>query len=220
MSLLLIVLLGGLIFYMIKAGKSFVTIKITHWLLVVYTSVLLLSTFAVAFMNEETISKAKEREKVNEEGLSSLYTNLSQGKRDKAEDFLIKEMKFDNYQNQTLTITASPDYGAQVFVEKKLENDSTVELSIYGNELTIDGYDFSNVIKLPEIELAGNVLSMVPIRQNIDLSITTSSYPIRQFTGESIQSHYFSNGETLIYLRVPSELELNADNVYLEEIEK
>ncbi|SEN23183.1 hypothetical protein SAMN05192533_110111 [Mesobacillus persicus] len=220
MSLLLIVLLGGLIFYMIKAGNSFVTIKITHWLLVVYTSVLVLSTIAVAVLTEETISQAKGGQEVHDEGLSSLYTNLSKGQIDKADEYLIKEIKFDNYQNQTLTITASPDYGSQVFVEKKQGEDSTVELFLYGNELTVDGYDFSNIIKLPDIELAGHTLSIVPIRQNIDLSIATNSYPIRQFTGEFIQNHYFSSGESFIYLRVPRDLELNAENVYLEVVDK
>ena len=47
------------------------------------------------------------------------------------------------------------------------------------------------------------------------------SFPVRQFTGESLFNHSFSSGEQLIYLKIPNDLKLIADDVViLENVEQ
>ena len=56
-----------------------------------------------------------------------------------------------------------------------------------------------------------NTLTITPKEQNIRLSISSASFPVRQFTGESIFNHSFSSGDQVLYLTIPNDLQLQAD---------
>ena len=51
------IILVGMIYFMKKVGKKFITIKITHWLLFIYIGVLLLATAIIPFISNERMER-------------------------------------------------------------------------------------------------------------------------------------------------------------------
>ena len=108
-----------------------------------------------------------------------------------------------------------------IFVERQINDDAAIEAFTYHTGLMIGGIDFSDELIPLKLELEDNRLNIIPIAQNIRLSIMGDSFPIRQFTGESLFDHSFSTGDQLIYLKIPKDLKLIADDVViLEYVEK
>lgn len=100
-------LMIGVIYFMFKAGTKWRTVKITHWLLFTYVTILLLATVLVPFVSD----KAKNLEEIQrvgeDEAFTEIYTKLSNGEIDQMNrKNLVGENHFD-YQNQMLTIESS-----------------------------------------------------------------------------------------------------------------
>ncbi|MDF9761461.1 competence protein ComGC [Peribacillus simplex] len=223
LPLVILILIFGVFIFMVRFAGKFATPKVTHWLLFIYIGVLLLGTAFVPFIIDDSMSQ-KGMEKVvdTDRELSDLYSNLNKGEIDQVDaEYLMKERNFSNYQNQTIKVKSSNGDGSQIFVERKTNNDDTIEAFIFGNGLIIDGYDFSRKLKPYHLELMDDTLTInLPQQQDINLIITKADFPIRQFTGESILNPSFSTDQ-VFYLRIPNNLELIADDhVFLEFIEK
>ncbi|MGG3495570.1 hypothetical protein ABES08_07125 [Peribacillus simplex] len=223
LPLVILILIFGVFIFMVRFAGKFTTPKVTHWLLFIYISVLLLGTAFVPFIIDDSMSQ-KGMDKVvdTDRELSDLYSNLNKGEIDQVDaEYLMKERNFSNYQNQTIRVKSSNGDGSQIFVERKTNNDDTIEAFIFGNGLIIDGYDFSRKLKPYHLELMDDTLTInLPQQQDINLIITKADFPIRQFTGESILNPSFSTDQ-VVYLRIPNNLELIADDhVFLEFIEK
>ena len=223
LPLVILILIFGVFIFMVRFAGKFATPKVTHWLLFIYIGVLLLGTAFVPFIIDDSMSQ-KGMEKVvdTDRELSDLYSNLNKGEIDQVDaEYLMKERNFSNHQNQTIKVKSSNGDGSQIFVERKTNNDDTIEAFIFGNGLIIDGYDFSRKLKPYHLELMDDTLTInLPQQQDINLIITKADFPIRQFTGESILNPSFSTDQ-VVYLRIPNNLELIADDhVFLEFIEK
>ncbi|MFE4133116.1 hypothetical protein [Peribacillus sp. YIM B13482] len=223
LPLVILILIFGVFIFMVRFAGKFATPKVTHWLLFIYIGILLLGTAFVPFIIDDSMSQ-KGMEKVvdtNRE-LSDLYSNLNKGEIDQVDaEYLMKERNFSNYQNHTIKVKSSNGDGSQIFVERKTNNDDTIEAFIFGNGLIIDCYDFSRKLKPYHLELMDDTLTInLPQQQDINLIITKADFPIRQFTGESILNPSFSTDQ-VVYLRIPNNLELIADDhVFLEFIDK
>ncbi|MGE7185535.1 hypothetical protein ACQKKK_16515 [Peribacillus sp. NPDC006672] len=223
LPIVILILIFGVFIFMVRFAGKFATPKVTHWLLFIYIGVLLLSTAFVPFIIDGPMSQ-KGMEKVvdTDRELSDLYSKLNKGEIDQIDaKYLMKESNFSNHENQTIKVESSNDDGSQIFVERKTNNDDTIEAFIFGNGLIIDGYDFSSILKPYHLELMDDTLTInLPQQQDINLIITKADFPIRQFTGESIINPSFSTDQG-VYLRIPNNLELIADDhVFLEFIEK
>ncbi|RRN72884.1 hypothetical protein EI200_06835 [Peribacillus simplex] len=223
LPLVILILIFGVFIFMVRFAGKFVTPKVTHWLLFIYIGVLLLGTAFVPFIIDDSMSQ-KGMEKVvdTDRELSDLYSNLNKGEIDQVDaKYLMKERNFSDYQNKTIKVKSSNGDGSQILVERKTNNDDTIEAFIFGNGLIIDGYDFSRKLKPYHLELKDDTLTInLPQQQDINLIITKADFPIRQFTGESIINPSFSTDQ-VVYLRIPNNLELIADDhVFLEFIEK
>ncbi|MGE1162716.1 hypothetical protein ACQJ0Y_05315 [Peribacillus simplex] len=223
LPLVILILIFGVFIFMVRFAGKFTTPKVTHWLLFIYISVLLLGTAFVPFIIDDSMSQ-KGMDKVvdTDRELSDLYSNLNKGEIDQVDaEYLMKERNFSNYRNQTIRVKSSNGDGSQIFVERKTNNDDTIEAFIFGNGLIIDGYDFSRKLKPYHLELMDDTLTInLPQQQDINLIITKADFPIRQFTGESILNPSFSTDQ-VVYLLIPNNLELIADDhVFLEFIEK
>ncbi|MFE3974490.1 MULTISPECIES: hypothetical protein [unclassified Peribacillus] len=223
LPLVILILIFGVFIFMVRFAGKFATPKVTHWLLFIYIGILLLGTAFVPFIIDDSMSQ-KGMEKVvdTDRELSDLYSNLNKGEIDQVDaEYLMKEKNFSNYQNNTIKVESSNGDGSQIFVERKTNNDDTIEAFIFGNGLIIDGYDFSRKLKPYHLELMDDTLTInLPQQQDINLIITKADFPIRQFTGESILNPSFSTDQ-VVYLRIPNNLELIADDhVFLEFIDK
>lgn len=208
----IILLIVGFVYFMSKVGNKFITIKITHWLLIIYIGVLLLSTAIIPFISDERMERdTKEQVDIDKE-MNELDKKLREGKLDQIDDqyFLGKNI-FTDYKNQTLRIVSRSEYGPQIFVKRQKVNNSTIESFTYVNGFYIGGDDFSDKLIPYKLELSEDTLTITPKEQNIRLSISTASFPVRQFTGESIFNHTSSSGDQVLYLTIPSDLQLQAD---------
>ncbi|KON90026.1 hypothetical protein AF332_26575 [Sporosarcina globispora] len=224
LPLVILILIFGVFIFMVRLAGKFATPKVTHWLLFLYISVLLLGTVFVPFIIDDPMSQKGMGKVVDtDREFSDLYSNLNKGELDQIDaKYLMKESSFSNYQNQTIRVESSNNDGSQILIERKAVNDDTIEAFIFGNGLIIDGYDFSRKLKPYHLELMDNTLTInLPHQQDINLLIAKADFPIRQFTGESIINPSFSTGDQVVYLRIPNNLELIAgDHVFLEFIEK
>jgi hypothetical protein len=223
LPIVIIILIFGVLIFMVRFAGKFATPKVTHWLLFIYIGVLLLGTAFVPFIIDDSMSQ-KGTEKVvdTDRELSDLYSHLTKGEIDQIDaKYLLKESNFSNHEIQIIKVESSNDEGSQIFVERKTNNDDTLEAFIFGNGLIIDDYDFSSILKPYHLELIDDTLTInLPQQQDINLIITKADFPIRQFTGESNIDTSFSSDQ-VVYLRIPDNLKLIADDhVFLEFIEK
>lgn len=221
---IVLVLLFGLFFFItVKIGKKYLTIKITHWLLLIYVGVLVLATIAVPLFAQE-YEKIERIEQVDsEDGMidpfSELFSKLSNGEVTEIDPLYLQEEKhFDVYPHESIRIVPNTNNGQQIFVERVEKDDSTIEVDIYSTGLVVDGLDFSSLLKPSQVELTENILTINPIYQEFNFAIAGNGYPIRQFTGESMFEHHsFRSGDSFVYLRIPSDLEIegNEDTLLL-----
>lgn len=219
----LVTFLVVLLFLVINRRGKFVTVKVTHWLLCIYTGVLLLATAFVPFILDDTI----RLEKVNQEDIgrasSNFYANISQGKIAQIDKMYIAvDKSFDDYQGQTLRVASSSEYLPEVFVERKTSDDDKVEVYIFDTGLIIDGIDLYENLKPYKVQFIENTLTIIPPEeQSIKISMARDDFPIRQFTGESIINDTFNSRDTVVYLRIPKDVEIiKDDDVFLEYIEE
>jgi len=223
LPIVIIILIFGVFIFMVRFAGKFATPKVTHWLLFIYIGVLLLGTAFVPFIIDDSMShKGTEKVVDTDRELSDLYSHLTKGEIDQIDaKYLLKESNFSNHEIQIIKVESSNDEGSQIFVERKTNNDDTIEAFIFGNGLIIDDYDFSSILKPYHLELIDDTLTInLPQQQDINLIITKADFPIRQFTGESIIDTSFSSDQ-VVYLRIPDNLKLIADDhVFLEFIEK
>jgi ABC-type transport system involved in multi-copper enzyme maturation permease subunit len=218
-----LVLLFGLFFFItVKIGKKYLTIKITHWLLLIYVGVLVLSSIAVPLFAQENDQIESMNQRDSENGVfdpySELLSKLSEGEVDEiAPSYLQDEMSFD-YPNDTIRIVPNTNNGPQIFVERKEKGSSKIEVEIYSTGLVVDGLDYSSMLKPPQIDLTENILTVNPIYQEFNFAIASNGYPIRQFTRESMFKHQsVRSGDSFVYLRIPSDIEIegNVDSLRL-----
>ena len=206
------IILVGMIYFMKKVGKKFITIKITHWLLFIYIVVLLLATAIIPFISDERMERDTKEQVDIDKAMNELDKNLREGKMDQIDDqYFLEKNIFTDYKNQSLRIVSRSEYGPQILVKRQKSNDSTIESFTYVNGLYIGGDDFSDKLIPHKLELSEHTLTITPIEQNIRMSISTASFPVRQFTGESIFNHTSSSGDQVLYLLIPNDLQLQAD---------
>lgn len=226
LPLIIVLCLVFYFFFSVKISKKYLTIKITHWLLMIYIGVLILATIIVMIMaKDQAVINKIEQNKLEAEMFDSynvLHQKLSNGEvADIDSIYLQNEFSFNDYQNESMKIISRAEYGPQVFVERKETNDSKIEATIYSTGLVVNGNNFSHLLKPLQLDLTEEVLTITPVHQNINLAISSNNYPVRQFTGESMfENHYFSSVDSFVYLRVPKDLKLERDELYFEYIFK
>lgn len=220
---IVLVLLFGLFFFIIvKIGKKYLTIKITHWLLLIYVGVLVLASIAVPLFAEEhdqMVDYMDSEDGVNDP-FSELFSKLSDGQLAEIDPaYLQEKMSFDEYPNNSIKIVSNTNNGPQIFVERVEKDESTIEVAIYSTGLVVDGLDFSSLLKPSQVELTESNLTINSIYQEFNFAIAGNGYPIRQFTGESMFEHHsFRSGDSFVYLRIPSDVEIEGNVDFLEFI--
>lgn len=211
--IILIFVLYWLFFFVFRTGKKYMNVKITHWMVIIYLIVLLLSSAAIPFFSKDlTIKKVTDQ---NELDLNTdkLYTDLYSGDMEKVDpDYLIKKEQFRIVKNESINIVSNSEYGPRVLIEKgNNEDENSIEINIYSEQLLIDGIDFSEKRKPYELDLNNNTLTINPTYQHLKISIASNPFPVRQFTDETIFSHGFTSGDQIIYIKAPKEVNFTAE---------
>lgn len=196
--LLLIALL--LPFLIWKRKSQFFTVKITHWLLIVYTGVLLLSLVFVLFMEvEEPILEEQQRVDV--------YGKMFEGSI--PVEHVLEEHSFEPGNNILKMAAINHHQVTDVFVRRTGNGDGMVKMQILGYGPTANKMNFAKEFKPPHVRLDENTLIIdYPELQEIKVAILKNDFTVNQFTGNSILGEGINFEGPIFYLEIPEQLEL------------
>lgn len=190
-----------LLFFIVRVKK-----KVTHWLLVVYIGVLLLSVVAAFFI------KSDEPE-ITDRPRDYLYEMLYSGEiYAKGSNLLLKEDSFP-IEGEKVRVTSSyGDESSSVYIERKTEDDQKMDVLAYGS-FSIAKLDVAEEIVLPAVQLKDGTLTIVyPEYQKLKTSIVMNEFTIEQFTGNKKYNSEFQIDGPILLVRIPPDLEIEADS--------
>lgn len=209
MMIMLVVL--AILFFGVYKLRKFFTVKITHFLLIIYLGVLLLSAAAPFMADLDYTERVSESEaKINQEE-DRIYQALKGGEIEKIDNkYLVDKQSFNLYQKSTLQVKSNGSDNPQIFVEKKPNEDGKIEAYVYTNRLSINGLDFTIELGKPfNYELTDNILTIHPSEQrNINVSIFKKEFTKQQIIGERIGINHRIDGIPALYLRIPANVEI------------
>ncbi|QED46254.1 hypothetical protein [Cytobacillus dafuensis] len=198
----------------LNSKRKFVTVKMTHWLLIIYVGVLLLSfPFASLLTNDSMTSREKVEDLDEVQDWTRFYTALEAGDIEQLESGQVINEKIYDYSNQSLKVEIT-GLVKPVYVERKDLDDGIIEALVYTNGFYVSGYDFSDKLVPINFRLENDTLSVLyPDQQTINLSIVRNEFTINQFTGQQAFNDVSGIGNMEVYLKVPKSLQLNGTNV-------
>lgn len=154
----------------------------------------------------------KELDRISQE----LYDAALAGRMDQVDkSFLQKTWSFDYREPKLEFLVNSENYvNVSVFVERKAVDDGRIEAGFYQNGLNIDNININELQDSPRLELEDDQLViMKPIKTKLKFSKFGSVFSVNQFTGEtSLGSGSISTGPNILYIKIPKNLELTAQN--------
>ncbi len=205
--IMFVVLLLRIKLLRINMKRKVVTVKITHWLLLIYGAVLLLSIpFVTLLANDPALGRERVENWNEEQSWSNLYNALQTGNIEQLEPHnLLYQDSFD-YDKQLLTVRKSDENGA-IFVERKEVDDGKIEAFVLTNGLIVGGYDFTDKLTPNKIQLVDDTLRVFNPSNKIEISIMREEFTINQFSGQS-PINDVSSIQLEVYLKIPKSLEL------------
>lgn len=203
------------IFFYKKTGKP-LSVKVTHWLFIIYVSVLLLSLLGSFFI------KGKELD-IRTGEIQNFFSLLERGKiEDIPENNILKKEIFD-FTEDELFITAgyTNEHFHSVIIEEKEEDDGKLELYIYGN-IQINNMNFTEKLASPKVELVNNQLTFYQLSfQEIKVVSVKKDFVVHQFQGKELFSTRTHVDYPCVYLRIPKGLKIiEDDHLYFQYINK
>lgn len=190
-------------------------VKITHWFLIVYLGVLILSFCMSFFMkSEEPSAVAEEKQSVD------LYEAINSGEISKIDTSYLLDKNSFEFSGESLSIaTANVEVGTSIFIERKSVDDNKIEAHIYGSFTHMNGMDFSEKIISPRMNVNEQILSIIyPGSQEIKLAFMKNVFAVNQITGDKMVNGITMDGP-IVYLRIPHSLEVKAGSeLSLQEV--
>lgn len=210
------------IFYLISK-RNFFTVKITHWMLLIYVGVLLISIIVTPLMAKNHHAQQKHLiEREIEQNKHLFYEQLRLGKLSAIDDHhLLKYSSFE-YDRPTLTLQYTGVEIPQIFIERKATNNPMIETYSMISGLYIDGIDFSHQLGPHKFDLFEDTLTIYSSEKDIiEIAMIKNEFPITQFLGGGIFSQTIQLDEPIIYLVIPQDLEIiNGSDLSFEYIKK
>jgi hypothetical protein len=220
MSIVFVVLVAAIIAIIVigmKSNKSRQQLvgRRIYWLISGYAVILLISAVLAPFLpaNEVTLKPIDKSKEILERG-HLLYEAAIEGKIEQVDRRHInKTWSFDYHGQQLSLSTGNADFiSSQVFVERKAENDGRIEVTYYKTSSYINGMDISEIENPMRLELADETLMLMdPKKTVLEFYQFEKAFPTAQFTNEGWQvGHHtsFSEGQSILYIKVPKELKL------------
>lgn len=194
--------------------------------------VILLIGFAAAvfvpdpFVPDQGITAGDKLDsKVLQKEDSDLQVAALEGKIDQFDSkWKKKEFNFA-YQGKLLNIVVPNNESSDVLIvaDRKGTNDDQIEASYYKTRATMNDREITRMLPQIDVKLVENQLTIQQEKNTLKYSQFMNVFPIRQFTGDSMYEHSasFSGGQSIIYLRIPKDLQLNPqENLNFEYVAK
>ncbi|MGJ7922066.1 hypothetical protein [Neobacillus sp. LXY-4] len=185
-----------------------------QWIFAGYVVILLISAGIVTLlpvnkMTYEKIDNSEDLSKENEE----LYYAAVEGRINEVNPALINKQWTFNYSEKTLHIEVEKEgeFYNQIVVEKKETNDQKIEAVFLKSRSVVNDWDVTKLINPIRVRLTGDTLKIInPEFVKIEFSQLGSVFAINQFTGTGWTNNNssFIDGQSILYLKIPKDLEL------------
>ena len=197
-----------------KKGKYLYGNRV-RWIFGVYISLLLICGIVVTVTPDKGTSDLKTANiKELEKERIALINAATAGNIETIDSNYI-DKKWDlDYPDQKLNVAVENGefLSTQIFVERKNTNDDKIEAVSYKTRSSVNEMDITKLTNPLRLKLAGKTLSLMnPKKAKLEFSMFNNVFAVNQFTGEdSLFAHQssFFDGESILYMRIPKDLEL------------
>jgi hypothetical protein len=206
-----------------KGKAKYIYGKRIHWILGGYVTILLICFIL------DTLNPSKEMadlKRLHGKDLmkenTQLYNAAVEGKIDKVGDKYIDKKWNFNFNGEKLNLVAENggSFDTQIVVERKKTNDGKIDAAYYKARSSINDMEITNMTYPIGVKLMGDTLMLANQKEvKIKFSQFENVFSIKQFSGENWFSHHsdFTEGQSVLYLRIPKNLELiNQSEINLE----
>ncbi|MDP4086839.1 MAG: hypothetical protein Q8934_19925 [Bacillota bacterium] len=214
LSFLPIIIILAVVIFVIFLTKTSLPKSIiqNHWVISGYIAILFISFGLTSFHPSSTIGKNVKVQDLEKEN-TNLYNAVMEGKaKGLINQYPNKKWSFSSYQGTQLNIELGKveAYGARVVVKRKKINDHKIEVINFKSRASANGREL--VAKPLGIKLLGNTLIIQkPKRLVLNYFEFKNVFSITQFTREQgiMGSSDFYEGSSLLYIKVPANVEVN-----------
>lgn len=209
----------------IISNRKFITSNQVYVILSGYFILLLVSLgiFIVSPYPESSVLSEK-LDTENIPGMYSMYYDVTEEgiPIDEFEDYKESEWEFE-FSGETLQLQFSGDetYDLPIIIQRKGLMDETLEVVVYSSPSSVGDIDLSSMIRPSEVRLlGGNVLEINEPSNSIDVVSFKQEFIFNQFSKDANEDEVFFGprieiGESLVYIRIPNGVQIDAVD-YLE----
>lgn len=195
--------------------------KKLKWILGGYIAILLISFIVVHvlpkgdFLNEKAVEQNGEREIDRE--YQDFYSAAEEGRLDQIESaHKNKEWNFEYIEEQLeIVIVDRENFNIRVIVKNKDIYDNMIEVASYTGRSIMNGIEYTDKVKPPEVTLEGNRLKIAnPESLKIELARFDRDLTAKQFFPEGDNNNYmgsvniFHVGPPVLYIQVPKNVQV------------
>ena len=184
-----------------------------------FVILLLCAGFEAVYPSNKMPTKSIVENHEIEKESKDLYDAAVEGEIDKVDPSYIRQKWNYDYRKHQLSIELKSGefMSTQIVVEKRKMNDSKIEAVFYKSRSSFNGKELTQRIRPLRIELLGDTLTITqPKAVKMEYNEFNDTFAVTQFTGEKLFNHdlNFNEGQGIIYLRIPKNLEIT-DNASL-----
>lgn len=196
-----------------------------RWMFVGYLSILLICTGLSPLLPKGDITYQKVDVNQLERDSKELYDAAIQGSIENVDtEYIVTTRNFDYTEKQLNIAVANDDFlSASIFVERKSINDGKIEATHYQTGSGLNDMALSDLMQPLKISIDKDTLRLEnPEKLKLEFSQYQQVFPINQFTGKGdfSDSNNFYDGTSILYLKIPKDLELNTTyEIALEYVE-
>jgi hypothetical protein len=208
-----------------RSSKVLLSGSRIRWMFVGYLSILLICSGLSPLLPKGEITYQKVDVDQLERDSKELYEAAIQGKIENVDSkYIVKTRKFDYPEKQLNIAVDNEDFlSASIFVERKTINDGKIEALHYQTSSGLNEMTLSDLMQPLGIHIDKNTLILEnPEKLKLEFSQFQQAFPINQFTGKGdfSDTNNFIDGTSILYLKIPKDLELNSTNeIALEYVE-
>ncbi|RWZ54683.1 hypothetical protein EQV77_13610 [Halobacillus fulvus] len=204
--------------FMVSSGKikkSLVPAKAGGWMLIAYSSLLIVAIVVSLFIPGETISTESVDEQDLEQTVEDMHEAVFNAELDDVDpDLILQEWSFD-YEKDAVgldLLSANPDqFSIMVLIEKTNELDDDLKAFYIHSPMYMDGIPI-DVETTPEVSILDEEVRVVtPEEQQIRYNVYDHGLSLEPFKEGNDSPFHSSFSMAVLYLQVPEDLEITAD---------
>ena len=216
-------LLVGVIVLLIRlCGKVYY--KKTQWILGGYIAILLVSFIFVhmlpkdGFLEEELVKQNDPW--ITGQEYQEFHNAAEEGRLDQVENaYKNREWSFEYTGEQLEIVPADKGFNIRVIVKNKDIDDGIIDAASFTGRSIINGIDYTDKIKPPEVTLEGSQLKITKSESlRIELARFDRDFTVKQFLpGGRINNNHRSSmsishgGTPVLYIQVPRSVQVDGD---------